>query len=194
MKSWAEPLLRLICEMHAAKIQGCGLEGGKTSLAQAEVKGRRGLEECIEGHYTTKHMCRHFLLAADDADLFRGADGLITFDVLPMSTMSQWLPDEKKQMQNLWSKSAGWVRLRLGINPLLTSCHLCFAQLLPESALRAIRKAPYPTLAKPVREWLQWRRQHEQEVDAFPPNFCNLGYKVEAAEAAAQKKRKTLKG
>ena len=195
LPSFAGPLLDVICKLHAAPLAKCGLQGGVTSMAKGAARSRREAKtgQTAAGDlgdgYTVKALARRFIMAAGGADLFCGADGRRTIDDLTMQTLAAWLPDEKKQLETLWTKRAGWVRTNLGVKPLVASCHLCFAQVLPAAAQRAILKAPYPQILQPVHDWLAWRDAHPDDVDCFPPNFYNLGMQILEDSTSRKKPR-----
>ena len=195
LPSFARPLLDLVCKAHALKSGNAGLRGGVASLAKRERRDRQAApapesEACDLGDgYTVKHMTRHFILAADDAELFCVAGSPRSYDDLTMQQLGAWLPDEKKQLETLWSKRAGWVRTHLGVNPLLVSCHLCFAQMLPEPVLIELSTASYPAILQPVQDWLAWRDANPDEIDCFPPNFCNLANDIQGNRVGSPGKK-----
>ena len=200
LPSFAGPLLDAICKVHATPSAECGLRGGVQAAAKRAARIRRAARtgQTATGDfgdgYTVKALSRHFLLAADGAGLFHGADGRRSFDDITMQALSAWLPDEKKQLETLWARKAGWLRANLAIDPLVASCHLCFAQALPAEAQRAIAKAPYPVIMRPVHDWLAWRDAHPDAIDCFPPNFHNLGMGVAGLGDSTPEPRKKARG
>ena len=116
--------------------------------------------------YIVKHATRHFILAADSQNVLNSST---TF-----KDASKFLPDQTGKTALLGDLTLLHIKMELGLNPFILSCHACFAQMFSEEQLQQFISLKYSELSAGIYAWEKVLAAGTPDEDSSPPNFHTL--------------------